>query len=423
LDAQAIIDAVRRVTESWAKQVRKEERDRSAYLRRQEALTRRRDDRVGLKDAVFAEMRAGIAQASGGGRTVYPKRNLYYSVRKLIQAHTAGELSYGYFEQVLQQWEEENGPAAGKYCDPRGYFVEPHTGQVIPLGSREVEGYPIPAWRFDKILYVEKKGFHELFKIGRIAERYDIGIICAEGYAVDAAKVLLARAEQSSRMTILCQHNADPFGYNIARRLRDATHLKAGTINVIDIGLFLGEAIDLGLDTEEFVRDKALPQGLELNEVERRYFEGRPEGQRHGRTQYRCRRVELNALAADPDRFIRYVEDKLRAHGCAAKLVPPAQVVLTEAELRRDELLQKMARDKVTELLNASGLAADLARLFAAKLTVHDLPDLLAEWAAGLVPESWVNRLRREIQVRVQALTGELGGEVLASIRTTAASL
>ena len=174
MDAQAIVNLVTSVTKAWCKQRVAEEREASRASRRREALVR--SARVTLKDAVFAVMEEAIASTSGGGRTVFPKRNLFYSVRRLIQAHTSEALAWKYFEsQLVKAWEAENGPIPSMYCDPRGYFIEPHTGRQVPLGTREVEAYQIPAWRYDKIIYVEKKGFHGLFQQARIAERYDLG--------------------------------------------------------------------------------------------------------------------------------------------------------------------------------------------------------------------------------------------------------
>ena len=60
---------------------------------------------------------------------------------------------------------------------------EPHTGKQIPLGTREVDAYDMPELLYDKILYVEKKGMHPIFREARLAERYDLAIVCAEGYA------------------------------------------------------------------------------------------------------------------------------------------------------------------------------------------------------------------------------------------------
>jgi hypothetical protein len=421
LSSQAIIEAIMSVTKDWCRQAKAEERHESARLRREEALTRRRSDRVSLRDAVFHEMRTGIEQASGRGKLrEFPKRNLYYSVRKLIQTHTSIALTYTYFENLLQDWEANHGPVRGKYCDPRGYFVEPHTGNVIPLGTREVENYTIPPWRYDKILYVEKKGFHELFRMARIAERYDIGIICAEGYAADAAKLLMARAQQTSNMRVGCLHDADPYGYNIVLRLRDTTRTQT-TIDVVDMGLKIEEAVALELDTEEFIRDKALPKGLSLNDMERKYFEGVPCGVKGSKQLYRCCRVELNSLAADPDRFIEYVEAKLRQHGFAKKLVPPATVVLDRARNVRAELIRERARATLAELLNAD--VEELTQHFAQKISLRELPSRVATWARTLEPCGWDEHLEDEVRKAVAALDPMLRESLLVRIRELARRL
>jgi hypothetical protein len=373
VDAHAILDAVQGVTKDWCRQQKREERAASARVNRHAALMK--THRVTLKDAVFAVMAAAVAQASGGGRVVFPKRNLYYSVRKLIQEHTAEELDWKYFEgALLRQWEAEHGQIGGMYCDPRGYFIEPHTAKVVPLGTREVEAYQIPAWHYDKIVYVEKKGFHGLFQEARLAERYDLGIMCAEGYSSEAGKLLLARAEQAQEMTIACFHDADPYGYNIARKLGGAT--RAGQrVHVIDAGLRLREALDMGLEPETFYRDRALPQGLELDDLERDHFEGEWTGEWRGRRKvYRCRRVELNDLASDPDRFVAWVEGKLREHGCARKLVPPRKEVLVQAALWRDTTLQSAAKAELARLLGLDGMVQDLVRALSQDCPIKDLP-------------------------------------------------
>jgi hypothetical protein len=415
MDAQAIIDAVVAVTGPWAKLRRAEEREANRASRRHETLCRSNATRTSLREAVFAEMAVGIVKTSGGGRTIFPKRNLYYSVRKLIQEHTKEELSYGYFESLVKEWEKNHGAVPGMYCDPRGYLVEPHTGRVVPLGTREVEQYTIPPLLYDKILYVEKKGFHELFKWARTADRYDMAIVCAEGYASDAAKLLLARAEQGARMTILCLHDADPYGYNIARRLRMATRIQH-TIQVIDMGMSLADALELGLATEDFIRTKALPAGLELTDLEREYFEGEFEGFQGKKKLWRCRRVELNALAADPDRFLAYVEEKLAQHGCARKLLPRPKVIRREAKELLLQYLNQAARAQVNELLNVDALVNDLADSLAGVVSLHGIPAAMDRWARGLGPEWWKAQVEGQVQELVHGVADEMRRQALVRI-------
>jgi len=312
---------------------------------------------------------------------------------------------------------------AGQILRSAGYFVEPHTGKVIPLGTREVEDYTIPLFRYDKILYVEKKGFHELFKIGNIAERYDLGIICAEGYAPDAAKLLMSRAEQTGSMMLGCLHDADPYGYNIVRRLRDLTRLQRSTINIIDFGMSLEEALELGLDTEEFIRDRELPQGLEFNEIERRYFEGVPCGWKKGRRLYRCQRVELNALASDPERFIQFVERKLAQHDGATKLVPPKKVMMEQAQLLVGGLIKDGVQKQLAELLHEDAIVGAATEKFARRIVGKDLPKEIADWATLLEAKSWDQHLLELLKTRAIEYTEALGAHILAKVREFAAKL
>jgi hypothetical protein len=373
-----------------------------------------------LIKAVSAEMAKGIAQTSGGGRIIFPKRNLFYSIRDLIQNHTEQELKWKYFEGiVLKQWEKKHGPVPGMYCDPRGYFIEPHTGTVIPLGTREVEAYTIPPWRYDKILYVEKKGFHELLKSARLAERYDIGIICAEGYAADAAKLLLARAQQMSNMRVGCLHDADPYGYNIARRLKFLTRSQS-TIEVIDIGLRLEEGLALAIKPEIFFRKKALPEKLLplLNDVEREYFEG----ERIRDKLWKCRRIELNALAAVPERFIEYVENKLHEHQCDTKLVPQRKVINDFARGLREDLLHDAVREG---LLSAIGedVIHEIVRVMRSHVPITSLPLELKRWALNLTPQSWTQYMTSSLHGAVVSVDQRLRDQVRAKLAELGASL
>jgi hypothetical protein len=420
MNGMILVELIETATKKWARQCRSEERDANRIANRDRALAAKAErPAVSVRDAVFAKMEEGVAKASGGGRVIFPTRNLFYSVRDLIQDLTTEVLHWKYFEKLVADWEAEYGEIPGRYCDPRGYFIEPHTGKIIPLGTREVESYTFPAHLYDKILYVEKKGFHEIFKVARTAELYDIGIACAEGYATNAAKLLLSRAEKQFRMKLLCLDDADPFGYNIARRLRQ-TRLNC-EIEVAHMGLTIEEAIDeLGLEPEDFYRTSALPEGLELTEREREFFEGEFDHVNNkGKKVYRCKRVELNSLAADPDRFIAYVHRRLEELGCARKLIPPADVVRSRATACRDGELLARAQAVVHEQLGVDAIANALADGLRDAVPVKDLRKFLRRWARELKPEGWAEVADREVEARVAGLAEQL--ERAANVKTGAA--
>ncbi len=275
-----------------------------------------------LKGAVFQVLPDALAEASGVERYPVSARTLYYKVRPLIQEYTSKELNFDYFSQdLVVAYQRDHGPLDRLYYEPRGTLYEPHTGKAIPLGTREVADYQFPAWLYDKILYVEKKGLWPILQAARLAERYDMAIVAGEGYASEACRALFAHAERGKDYQLFVVHDADPYGYNIARTLREETQRMPGHhVEVIDLGLKLEDALEMGLETETFTRTRALPKGLVLNETERDYFEG----ERTGKS-WIARRVELNAMSSP--QLVRYIEDKLQAAGVRDKVIPDAQAL------------------------------------------------------------------------------------------------
>ena len=159
-----------------------------------------------------------------------------------------------------------------------------------------MEAYLLPDWCFNKVLYVEKKGLLPVLQAASLAERYDMAIIAAEGYASRAAKALLAAAEGTGAVTVLVLHDADVDGYNISRTLREATRTSRDALQVVDLGLTVAAALGARLEPERTLRKKDRPADLarELSTEEREFFAARY----LGRHRWDGRRVELNALTS-----------------------------------------------------------------------------------------------------------------------------
>ena len=135
---------------------------------KQRRLTRRRaprpsyyepEPKVSQKEVVFEVLPQAIRNAG----TNFSRRDLYYATRPLAYAHNEWEsgktLKYDYFSQrLLTEYQEMHGPIEGLWSDARGHLLEPHTGNSVALGTREVAAYTFPEYTFDKILYVEKEG-------------------------------------------------------------------------------------------------------------------------------------------------------------------------------------------------------------------------------------------------------------------------
>jgi hypothetical protein len=362
LAVQKLYKEHKRREKDAAKQERRE-RGREKEIRRAEKARQ-----CTLKDAVFEVLQDAVALATGNGSYPVSARNLYYKVRTLIQQYTSKELDYGYFSQdLLTQYRDEFGPIKELYHDPRGVLYEPHNDKVIQLGTREVQSYQFPSWLYDKILYIEKKGLWPILETARLAEKYDMAVIATEGYATEAIRVLFERAEKSRNYTLLVLHDADPDGYNIARTLSEETRRMPGySVNVIDLGLKLQEAIDMGLAEEEFTRKKALPEGLKLNDLELEYFGGR----KVGRKSWLCRRVELNAFSA-PE-LISHIEQKLEYFEKSEKVIPDSDSLLELTEgIYKDEIASYVST-KMDRLLSMDTLIARLQKSYKDEMSLDE---------------------------------------------------
>jgi len=294
------------------------------------------EPKVPQKDIVFQVLPRAIRNAGAN----FSARDLYYATRPLVYKHRnwedGKELQYSYFSQtILTEYQERHGLIPGLWRDPRGSLHEPHTGRSIGLGTIEVANYAFPEYTFDKILYVEKEGEWPKLQAARLAERYDMAIASAKGYPVEAVRELFARAEGGDYQLFVF-HDADIDGYNIAHVMREATRrMPEHNVDVVDIGLTVADAVDLGLDPEPFSRKKDMPWRTRrrLTQLECEYFIDLQE------------RFELNAILPDTRR-IEYIEEKLKENGVRGKVVPP--------EDKLSELSEKMYRSEASKWADAA---------------------------------------------------------------------
>ncbi len=251
------------------------------------------------------------------------------------------------------------------YYKPRENLYEPHTQNEIKLGTREVKSYYFPELLYNKILYVEKEGLFDVLKAAQIPEKYDMAIISGEGYSTTATRNLLLRANKHTNYKIFVLHDADPAGYDIARTLKEETErMPEYSIDLIDLGLKLEEAIEMGLTLEDFSRKEALPKDLVLNEVEKKYFDGEPENEKYNdrknryvTTSWACKRIEISVLK--PEDLIKYVERKLQEHGATSKIIPEEKI---KANLKStfDSHATNSINAKIDNIFSLSNLKRDI---------------------------------------------------------------
>src|SRR5919107_1470478 len=216
-----------------------------------------------IKDIVFEVLPRAIRNAG----TTFNRRDLYYATRPLAYNHFEWEigktLDYSYFSQgLLTEYQEERGVIAGMWTDPRGHLHEPHTGNSVALGTREIAAYQFPEYVFDKILYVEKEGELPKLQAAWLAERYDMAICSGKGQPTEAVRTLFDRAEGGDYQLFVF-HDADLDGYDIARVMAEETRRMPGySVDVVDIGLTVEDAVEMGLEPEPFFRKKDISPEL-----------------------------------------------------------------------------------------------------------------------------------------------------------------
>jgi hypothetical protein len=327
--AEKIADATWKAAKDLYQEEEARKKD-AARAERAERARRRQQaaQECNVKDAVFAVLPEAVEKGTEGGKYPIGSRSLFYAVRKAIQRYTDKELDYGYFSQgLLTQYKERYGPIPGLYYDPRGLMYEPRGDRVVEPGTREVEEYELPLWRYDKILFIEKKGLWPVLQSAKLAERYDMAIIASEGYATEACRTLLQHADRQRKYRIFVLHDADPHGYNIARTLREATwRMPDYAVDVVDLGLRFEEGRELSLETEQFTRKQGLPAGLELIEAEQHAF----------------------------------IERKLKEHGADTKVVPPKDVLVAEARSVGESAARQLVADDVARMVKVDTIAKEL---------------------------------------------------------------
>jgi hypothetical protein len=320
------------------------------------------EPKVSQKQIVFSVLRRAIANAG----TNFSRRDLYYAARPLVYAHAEWEdgkrIEYNYFSQtLLTEYQEQRGAIVGLWTDPRGSLHEPHTGKSIGLGTREVLSYEFPEYTFDKILYVEKEGEWPKLQAAKLAERYDMAIASAKGYPVEAVRELFSRAEVGDYQLFVF-HDADLDGYNIARVMREATRRMPGySVEVVDIGLTVEDALAMDLDPEPFERKKDIPWRLlrSLSDVAQEYLYNPSD---YGRG-ISGERFELNAILPDTER-IAYIERKLKENGVRGKVIPPDEALKERRETMYREKVEGWVDEIIAEMLAIDELKAKMAEEF-----------------------------------------------------------
>jgi hypothetical protein len=346
LRADDILAVATAVTRKWTKQRKAEERGRRSAASREYIYS----DRVYCTEVADEILPAAYNHASGGGAYTVSKRQLFYACRDDFLRQTDRPLEYNYFAGTLlvQYLNRHPETAAWKItADPRGTLTIPNARQPVrvPVGTIQIDNHlrqeaatidPLklelelpPQWpslaagqRYRAVLYIEKEGFEPLLQEARIAERFDLAVMSCKGQSVVAARKFVDQVCALGKgVPLLVVHDFDKAGFEISQRLTSVsewaeendrvTYEFTNEIDVVDLGLRLGDVEEYGLGGEECeFKGRFAEDSIATNE-EREYLSG-------------GRRVELNELTAP--QFVQWLEGKLKDN-LPGRLVPGDDVL------------------------------------------------------------------------------------------------
>ena len=353
------------------------------------------EPKVSQRDIVFEMLPQAITNAGAN----FSARDLYYATRALAYSHSDWEigktLGYSYFSQtLLTEYQEERGLIAGLWRDPRGHLHEPHTGNSVALGTREIAAYQFPEYTFDKILYVEKEGELPKLRAAKLGERYDMAICSGKGQPTEAVRTLFEHA-QGRDFQLFVFHDADLDGYDIARVMAEETRrMPDYSLDVVDIGLTVEDALDMGLASEPFYRKKNISWELRrrLSDVAKEYLY-----QRDGYRGVRGRRFELNAILPDTRR-IEYIERKLEENGVRGKLIPPEEALAERREKMYREKVDGWVDEAIAEMLDLGELKNKMVEEFQERFGLDAAREWIEKGFEDDRAQSWRGVLKAKLE-------------------------
>jgi len=353
-----------------------------AIRKAKRAIPKSIDRKRTQKDIVLDKLDEAVAKASGDGQFEFNIRQLYYVARDFVMKELEVGLTYGYFSGLITDFEAENDDIPGMHRDPRGIIYHPHTGDEVPLGTRNVTGYERPPWNFRNLLFVEKEGFFETLKAVKWPERYDCALMSSKGFSSRAAKDLIDMLAEDDveSLRVFCVHDADAEGGMIYQTLQEATRARGRRkIEIVNLGLepWEGEAENLQPEDRDEKQKKSPPVAD--------YVKAHPKGAFWAHWLL-SRRYELNAMTMP--QFIDWLDRKMAEHGVEKKVIPPTDVVKDTLREDAEFNLREAIKD---EILSKSTLEKDVA----AGMELMELPDEdeiekeLPQWLEDNPTEPW----------------------------------
>jgi GNAT superfamily N-acetyltransferase len=237
-----------------------------------------------------------------------------------------------------------------------------------------------------------------------------MAICSGKGQPTEAVRTLFEHA-QGRDFQLFVFHDADLDGYDIARVMAEETRrMPDYSVDVVDIGLTVEDALDMGLASEPFYRKKNISWELRmrLSDVAKEYLY-----QRDGYRGVRGRRFELNAILPDTRR-IEYIERKLEENGVRGKLIPPEEALAERREKMYREKVDGWVDEAIAEMLDLGELKNKMVEEFQERFGL----DAAREWIEKGFEDDRAQSWRGVLKAKLEKLyEDEHKGDLRDSVR------
>jgi GNAT superfamily N-acetyltransferase len=222
----------------------------------------------------------------------------------------------------------------------------------------------------------------------------DPGGLIGDAMPTEAVRTLFERAEGGDYQLFVF-HDADLVGYDIARVMAEETRRMPGySVDVIDIGLTVEDALEMRLESEPFYRKKDITWELlmRLSEVARECLY-----KKDGYRGIRGERFELNAILPDTRR-IEYIERKLKENGVRGKVIPPDDALKERREAMYREEVEGWVEEIIAEVLGTDALKDKIVEDFEEPFGLDGAREWIEQGFEDDRSKSWRSVLEEQLE-------------------------
>ncbi len=388
------------VAKEWIKIKKRTRREIKAYWKEKEAVKKEEKSQfIPITEAVPKVAESAYMEASYNNTLHADNRQVYYKARdEILRLTGRSSLDQGYFSDLLKEFQRDNPELTSDWkilYNPRGTFIEPHTGEHVPIGTEGVEQYTqsinqrTKDFKFGAVLLIEKEGFDKLLESFQIPNKWDVGIMGIKGIPTEAARDLISAFHRNG-IKVMVLHDFDLAGLRIKNLCHTDTknYQFQEDVSVIDIGLRLEDIEAMNLKSEPVsyggknARQEVLTAGGTEAEADFLVRSGYSKN-------WKGERVEINAM--DSKTMIDFIEDAFIKHG-VKKAVPDTETLSSQfIENVKASLIRRATDDYRERIENAIESALDRIEMPDIE-PPENIKEIISEQITGTT-DSWARGL------------------------------